>query len=183
MISTDRDDFNVLMKKLCVGLGALPSPDRLATYFDNLRKMTLIQFSRVVDECLSERSVIGKLPNIPAVWKIWHEIQDKGRRKVAELAPPIEVKLTKEQKVIDSMMLRYIELRRYKLRHKGDIKILERRKGCHDIVREITEARITDWETDMSSIAGMFKAAMDAIKDDAAPIPGDTGGLEVRRRA
>lgn len=166
MNSQDRADFDKLMKKLCIGLGALPSPDRLTTYFEGLAKMSVIQFSRVVDSCLDETDGVGKLPAIPAIWKIWHGIRDKARTRTQQIEAPLP-KLSKEQMVIDSMFLRYLERRRLKERFQGDINLAQRRQACLAIVKDITAAQITDWQTDMEAVAIMFNAEMAKIPDRA----------------
>lgn len=168
MNSSERADFDTLMKKLCVGLGALPSPDRLQIFFEGLAKMSLIQFSRVVDACLDEDSACnGKLPTVPAVWKIWRGIREKERARTAR---PIDHKGPQQSKslmLVNSMFLNYIYLRRVvqKTPRSVNIDIDGRRVQCLKLVEFLEASQAEDLYPSLDEVKAMFQRAMERISD------------------
>lgn len=166
MNSLERADFDAQMKKLCIGLNVLPSPDRLQAYFDGLNKMSLIQFSRVVEACLEEHSACeGKMPTIPQVWKIWNAVRERARaserRTVQEQSPPH----SRARKHVTAMMFRYIHRRRMLEKAQGNIDIEARTRAAEDLVKFLEASAADDLMPGDEEVEAMFNVAMERISD------------------
>lgn len=167
MNSNEREDYNILMKRLCIGLGALPSPERMDTFFAGLAKMSLIQFSRVVDACLDEDSACnGKLPTIPGVWKIWRGIRDKARATTRRLEPP-PPKQSRQLMQVNGLFLKYLYRRRVveKTPATVNIDIEGRRRVCLDLVKFLEASAAEDLSPTDSEVRAMFDKAMEKVSD------------------
>jgi hypothetical protein len=86
MQSTDREEFNAHLRKLCGGYDVFPSPDKLDGFWTGLQKLSLVQLSRVVDYALSEDGP-DKFPNVHAMWDLWHELRRGGSSAQNDPAP------------------------------------------------------------------------------------------------
>jgi hypothetical protein len=66
---SQRAEFEILLEKLYAGFNMPISEARKAAYWDGLAKMSLGQFSSVVDIALGENGP-ERIPPVPALWKI-----------------------------------------------------------------------------------------------------------------
>lgn len=73
MLSTDRQDFELLLRQLCAGYDK-PLGDRLEAYWKGLAKMSIIEFARVVEFALSEHGP-SALPTTKQCWSIRQELR------------------------------------------------------------------------------------------------------------
>jgi hypothetical protein len=91
MQSTDREEFNALLRKFMGGYDAFPNPDKIEAYWTGLQKMTLSQLSRIIDHALSEEGP-DKLPNVHGVWDLHRDMRRTGSNGIAPVheAPPGE---------------------------------------------------------------------------------------------
>lgn len=66
---SQRAEFEILLEKLYAGFNMPISEARKAAYWDGLAKMSLGQFSSVVDIALGENGP-ERIPPVPALWKM-----------------------------------------------------------------------------------------------------------------
>ncbi len=74
MLSTDREEFESQLRKLCAGFDTPYTTDREEAYWSGMQKMTLLQFVRCVDEALGENYFDPKNPatkRIPTTGALW----------------------------------------------------------------------------------------------------------------
>lgn len=168
MNSLERADFDAQMKKLCIGLNVLPSPDRLQAYFDGLGKMSLIQFSRVVEACLDEHSACeGKMPTIPQVWKIWNAVREKARASERRVVEAQAQPFSRARKHVTAMMFRYIHQRRMLEKTPGSVNIdIEgRTRAAEELIRFLEASAAEDLMPADAEVQTMFDVAMAKIGD------------------
>ena len=92
MQSTDRDEFESLLKKLCAGFD-VPLGDRFEAYWTGLAKMSLIEFSRCIDYALGEEYAQAHadpkrrapMPTTGQIWLIRRQLKRAGQ---SFLLPP-----------------------------------------------------------------------------------------------
>jgi hypothetical protein len=104
MQSTDRPEFDEQLKILCAGYDK-PVGDRSEAYWKGLAKMSLIEFARCVEFCMTEEGP-EKMPTAPGMWKI---------RKQLRSAPTIILPLKTQRHAPDSHMVFFAN--RLMLRH------------------------------------------------------------------
>jgi len=68
MLSTDREEFETLLARLCAAYDRPMGEARTSAYWTGLAHMTLIDFGRVVEHCLGERGP-EKFPTVHACWE------------------------------------------------------------------------------------------------------------------
>lgn len=169
MNSTDRNDFDLLMGKLCMGLGVKPEPARIQTYWDGLHvKMSIIQFARVVEHCLDEGGV-DKMPKLPEVWKIWRQVKDKSRRAAPAQAADTPPDQTWGLQLVNSMFLTYLHQRRVIDRFTGDLHFEDRRIACRTLAEFWDGCRAEDMTPTLGECLEAFGAAMRRIPDGSGP--------------
>lgn len=162
----DRAEFDVQMKKLCIGLNALPSPDRLQAYWEGLSKMSLIQFGRVVESAIGEDGV-DKLPPIPGIWKMWRNIRDKARAQEKRHNEPPPPKQSRQLMQVNALFLKYQYRRRVveKTPANVNIDIEGRRRECLDLVRFLEASALEDLSPTEAEVEIMFNKAMEKVSD------------------
>lgn len=159
MMIKDRPDFDLLMRKLCIGLDTLPAPDRFQAYWDGLSKMSLVQFAKVVEDCLSPSSTHAKVPTIPVLWQILRKVSGpQGPHGPA----PVQ---TRGLQLINGLMLEYIRRRRHIEGFKGDLRIADRRAACLESVKWINEAIAEGSVPSDAELQEMFERDMARIPD------------------
>lgn len=174
MQSDDRKEFDAMMDQLCVGLGAVSYDVRKEAYWIGLQKMSLIQFGRVVEFCISEQGP-EKVPSVPAVWKLWRDINAKARAQAAPPAAP-RVDDSPGLRRINGMFLQFVKRRRLSGNFKGDIDVAARRRACLDLAAWLDRAFVEDLVPDAAELQTMFDKAMAAIPDAPdAPAGGENG--------
>ena len=165
MNSTDRNDFDLLMGKLCMGLGVKPEPARIQTYWDGLNgKMSIIQFARVVEHCLDEGGV-DKMPKLPEVWKIWRQVKDKSRRAAPAQGDDTPPERTWGAMLVDSMFLTYVYQRRRVDLFTGDLHLEDRRIACRQLAEFWDGCRAEDMTPTLGECLEAFGATMRRIPD------------------
>jgi hypothetical protein len=166
MLSDDRKEFDSMMDQLCVGLGAVSYDVRKEAYWKGLAKMSLIQFGRVVEFCISEEGP-AKVPTVPEVWKLWRSIQGKARAASSRPAePPLEQ--TRGFRLVTGMWLKYVHHRRVVEKFKGDIQWEKRFQAAKDLAAFIDQSIIEGVEPDDAERELMFDRAMARVEDGPA---------------
>jgi hypothetical protein len=168
MLTTDRSDYDKLFDTWCVGLGAIPTEARREAYWKGLSKMSVIQFSRVVDHCLSEDGP-EKIPTVPGVWKLWRSIAAAARtRSMPPPQPPEEQ--SEGLKLVNGMFLQYINRRRVLEQFQGNIDVPKRRAACLGMVPWLNQAIEEDLRPSREELQRMFDAEMTKIPDLSSTI-------------
>jgi hypothetical protein len=170
MISSEQTEFNTLFDQVCAGLGAIPSDARRAAYWKGLSKMSLIQFSRVVDFCLSDEGP-DKFPTVPGVWKLWRVIAAAARSRSMPPPPPPE-ELSKGLQHVNGMFLKYLLRRRVAEGFKGDINMPGRRAACLDLGAWLDRLIREDLAPNREELQSVFDKAMVAVKDAPGALVG-----------
>lgn len=83
MLDTDRTEFDASMDHVWAGYGMSCTPIRRDAYWQSLRKMSLIDFQRIVEHCLSEQAP-EKVPTHQGMWLIARRL--KPERALGALA-------------------------------------------------------------------------------------------------
>jgi hypothetical protein len=73
MQTSDREAFDKLSRQLCMGCGAMPNPERLESFWSAFRKLSLVEWTRMVEAAMGEDG-IEKL-SVQAMWAL----RKKGR--------------------------------------------------------------------------------------------------------
>ena len=170
MLTTDRSDYDKLFDSWCVGLGAIPTEARREAYWKGLSKMSVIQFSRVVDHCLSEDGP-EKMPTVPGVWKLWRSIAAAARSRSMPPPPPPE-ELSKGLQHVNGMFLKYLLRRRVAEGFKGDINMPGRRATCLDLGAWLDRLIREDLAPNREELQSVFDKAMAAVKDAPGALVG-----------
>lgn len=87
MQAADRPDFDVAMNRLCASANAPPTQARRDAYFDAFKKITLLEFTGLVD--IATRS--PDYPDMPTTGQLWalHErVQSQNRPAPAQVFGP-----------------------------------------------------------------------------------------------
>lgn len=72
MLSTDREEFEKLMKTLCAAFNTPPTPVRIDSYWRAFHKRTLAEFAHLVDNALDEDSEVADMPTVPHLRALRH---------------------------------------------------------------------------------------------------------------
>lgn len=136
MLSTDRKDFEALLVPLCAGFN-VPLADRPDAYWRGLQKMSLIEFSRVVDHALGEDGP-DKIPTTKQCWSIRNQLRKPMRHE------PAQPRVLPQRhgfwhSTVDGMFMRYLSRRRLTDRFRGDVNLLIRRVACKELWQFLEE--------------------------------------------
>lgn len=74
----DKPEFEALLAQMCVGLGVPPTKPRQDAFWSGLRRMTLPQFRRCVEEGLGEKGI--EAPTTKAVWQFHRGTQSQPQQ-------------------------------------------------------------------------------------------------------
>jgi hypothetical protein len=74
MQSADRAQFDEEFGRLCAGYGAPVTAQRTKAYWSGLAKMSIAQFTRVIDFAIGEHGP-EQLPPPKGIWKIHHQLR------------------------------------------------------------------------------------------------------------
>lgn len=163
MLSSDREIYNTTFDEWCAGMGVIATDARREGYWKGLAKMSLIQFTRVVEHCLSEEGP-DKFPTVPAIWKLWRAISAKARQ--GSMPPPRAPEPQSQGlRLINGLFLKYLARRRLAQEFKGDISIRARRTICLDLAQWLDGAIAEQMAPSDSELATIFDKAMDRIPD------------------
>lgn len=88
MQSTDREEFDAQMLMLCQGYDR-PVGDRGEAYWKGLAKMTLVEFARVVEHCLSEEGP-PKFPTTHVIWGIHRSLKHRPVHTIEQAKRPTD---------------------------------------------------------------------------------------------
>ena len=159
MLTEDRPQFETLMDQLSAAYSQ-PSYDvRKEAFWKALTKMSIIQFSRVIDFCLSEDGP-EKIPTAPAVWKLWRTVKDKARAQGPK-APIIDVPApSKGLSLVNGLFLKYLARRRLKEEFKGDLHVAERRAACRSLAEWYDGCALEDMAPQPDELARSFEIEM-----------------------
>jgi hypothetical protein len=69
MVSTEREEFGVLFRRLCFAFDRAHSAEREDAYWLGLSKMSMLDFARVVECCLGEKAP-ERFPTVRALWEL-----------------------------------------------------------------------------------------------------------------
>jgi hypothetical protein len=168
MQSNERTEFDGLMDQFCAGMG-VPSYDvRKEAFWKGLQKMSLIQFGRVVEHCLSEEGP-DKIPNVPGIWKLWRSLAAAARTRSMPLPQPPEEQ-SEGLKLVSGMFLKYLNRRRVLEGFKGNIDVPKRRAACLSMVPWLDQAIAEDLRPSREELQRMFDAEMTKIPDLSSTI-------------
>lgn len=86
MQSTDREEFEIQLARLCAGFNVPVTKHRVNAYWSGCAKMSLLQMSRAIDEALGEHGP-DDLPTTKILWKILRGGRTSGPAGVHTSAP------------------------------------------------------------------------------------------------
>jgi hypothetical protein len=90
MLSTDREEFTRAMQRLAAGFGVPATPEREGAYWEAFARLSMAQFSRLVDHVLSEdyaAELEGKRPSVPTVPQLWR-VHRQLRARISSAGAP-----------------------------------------------------------------------------------------------
>lgn len=161
----DRAEYDTLFEQLCAAMGAVPTDARRNGYWKGLAQMSIIQFGRVVEYCLSEQGP-SKMPNAPGMWIIWRSIQAQSRRGPAGM--PEEPRAPDQSfglRLVNQMFMAYLHQRRVVDRFAGDIRMAERRRVCLELADWIDGSKAEDMLPTLEECKAAFAGSMGRLKD------------------
>ena len=88
MQSADREQFNTQVRTLMGGHEVFPSPDKIEAYWTAFgTKLSLIQFTRIIDHALSEDGP-EDMPTVPQMWALYRDLRNPHRVAAHTDGPP-----------------------------------------------------------------------------------------------
>lgn len=72
VLSTDREEFEKLMKTLCAAFNTPPTPVRIDSYWRAFHRQTLAEFAHLVDVALDEEAELTAMPTVPELRALRH---------------------------------------------------------------------------------------------------------------
>ncbi len=91
MQSTDREEFEIQLARLCAGFNVPVTKHRVNAYWSGCAKMSLAQLSRAIDQALGEHGP-DELPATKTLWKILRGGRTAAAKDVQTSAPSGEGK-------------------------------------------------------------------------------------------
>jgi hypothetical protein len=159
---TEQTEFQGHVARLCAGLGVPPTEERQAAFWTAFKVLSLLEFSRMVDQALSENGLKGK-PDVPAMWALRASM--KARPVPGQPPPPATIEPSFGVKLVDSMFMTYVYQRKFVEQFKGDINMAARRQKCRELAGWIDGMKAEDMLPTLPECMTAFGNAMKSVAD------------------
>ena len=164
MNTEDQGEFDAQLEALCAGHDKPCTEARRTAFWKGLSKMSLIQFGRVVEHCLSEDGP-EKMPTVPGIWVLWRQIRDRGRAHAPQKASGPDPDISAGMQAVNQLFIRYLGRRRLTEGFKGDLNMAARREECIRLSRWVDAMIMDGMRPDPDDIEVRFDAAMLIVRD------------------
>jgi hypothetical protein len=166
MYANQRTEFNNLIEVLFGAFNMPLSDARKDAYWQGLAKMSLGQFSSVVDYSVGQNGP-EKIPSAPGLWKILSSIRSSTTESTLQRSPagpdqPYALK------IVNGLFMKYLAKRRLTDRFSGDLDVIGRRAECLKLVDWISDWTEEEQRSEYVEIKRLFDLAMSRVQDKAA---------------
>jgi hypothetical protein len=165
--STEQPEFQGHVARLFAGFGIPATDERQAAFWTAFKILSLLEFSRMVDQALSENGLKEK-PNVPVMWGVRAGMKSRAASVYHEGAStPVAVAPEPSfgMRLVSTMFMTYMHRRRVLEQFKGDINMLARRRKCREIADWIDGCRAESMLPTLDECMAAFANGMKHVQD------------------
>ncbi len=161
----DQRRFQAAMAAMAEVFGKEVSAQLVTLYWDAFRQTCIEQFEGAAKIAISTMRFFPKPGDLRKL------IDESNATNATHKAPPELPQMgTWGQRIVDAMLLKWLERRRIEDKFQGDLNVVARRDECRRLSADLDEMLAEDLKPELGEIREMFRRSMARVdaKDKAA---------------